>query len=130
VHVGSSWLKDKRWTALTEDGKVTFTGFYLICDGGYLRWPPLICPHDDGTQLLAKYGRVITAARKDIECTFGSLKQRSEFLKNWNNLRRKESIDDVFTTCCILHNLNLKKDGYLDLDVIEMPGGAMRSRAR
>ena len=50
VHLtnGFSWLSKQEWTAYcdaTDHNKFTTeAGFYLICDGGYLRWPTLICP--------------------------------------------------------------------------------------
>jgi hypothetical protein len=50
---------------------------------------------------------------KDIECTFGAMKKRFKWLKNWNCLAKQCDIDNVFTTCCILHNILLEHDGYL-----------------
>ena len=105
---------------------VKFRGMYFICDGGYLRWPILIYPVNDLVNKdVAKMGGVLTAARKDIECTFGSLKQRFKWLKTWNSLSKKEDIDNVFVTCCILHNILLRVDGYLDPELAEKPGGVM-----
>jgi Plant transposon protein len=126
---GSSWLRQQLWFTLQPDGSVKkFKGAYLICDGGYLRWPCLICPVNDALDKdLAKMGGVLTAARKDIECTFGSLKQRFKWLKTWNNLSQKEDIDHVFVTCCILHNILLEQDGYLDPSLAEKPGGVMEN---
>ncbi len=53
----------------------------------------------------------------------GILKIRFRFLKNFNCLRHQSSIDDAFTTCCILHNMLLRSDGYLDNDLATFPGG-------
>ncbi len=61
--------------------------------------------------------------RKDIEGVFGILKIRFRFLKNFNNLREQSSIDDAFTTCCMLHNMMLQKDGNLKEDLAPYSGG-------
>lgn len=42
---GNGWLQSKAWKATGPNGKqVQFFGVYLICDGGYHRWPCLISP--------------------------------------------------------------------------------------
>jgi hypothetical protein len=44
-------------------------------------------------------------------CTFGIFKQRFRFLKNAINLLHfQDDIDNVFFTCCILHNMILMFD--------------------
>lgn len=43
--------------------------------------------------------------RKDVECFFGILKGRFRVLKLPVQYRTKERIDDLFFTCCILHNM-------------------------
>lgn len=72
------------------DGSIEeFRGVYSICDGGYLRSPCLICPVNDvGDKNVQKMGGGnLTAARKYIMCTFGSLKQRFMWLKNWPRIK-------------------------------------------
>jgi len=52
----------------------------------------------------------VESIRKDVECFFGVLKARFQFLRNpieYNIF----TIDDVFKTCCILHNMLLAYDG-------------------
>jgi hypothetical protein len=105
---------------------LSFRGLYSICNGGYLHWSCLICPTNGLVNKdVAKMGGVFTAARKDIECTFGVMKQRFKWLKTWNSLSKKEDIDNVFFTCCILHNILLQHDGYLDQLLAKKPGGIM-----
>jgi hypothetical protein len=127
LRTGSGRLRCKVWYTRKADGSsVKFRGLYFICDGGYLRWPCLICPINDLVNKdVAKMGGVLTAARKDIECTFGAMKQRFKWLKTWNSLSKKEDIDNVFFTCCILHNILLQHDGYLDPSLAEKRGGVM-----
>ena len=41
----NGWLNSKNWQCRGPDGETrTFRGVYLICDGGYHRWPCLISP--------------------------------------------------------------------------------------
>lgn len=51
------------------------------------------------------------SVRKDVECLFGRLKSRFRFLKNSIELHQQAQIDNVFFTCCILHNMILMYDG-------------------
>jgi hypothetical protein len=70
-----------------------------------------------------RWSENLESVRKDIEGVFGILKIRFRFFKNFNNLRKQSSIDDAFTTCCMLHNMMLQKDGYLEEDLAPYPGG-------
>ena len=53
--------------------------------------------------------------RKDVECFFGILKGRFRILLYGFRFRKIGLCDDLFLTCCALHNLLLHKDG-LDKD--------------
>ena len=121
----NGWLNSKAWHCSGEGGRKTFYGHYLICDGGYHSWPCLMYPSKRGLPNSAemRWSKNVESVRKDIEGVFGILKKRFRFLKNFNNLRRQSSVDDAFTTCCILHNMMLDKDGYLDEDLAPYPGG-------
>jgi hypothetical protein len=78
-----------------------------------------------------RWSKNLELVRKDIEGVFGILKIRFRFLKNFNNLRTQSSIDeDAFTTCCILHNMMLRKDGYLEENLAPHPGGLEESLAK
>ena len=52
--------------------------------------------------------------RKDVECTFGILKGRWRILKVPMPFHTKREVDNVFFTCCALHNMLLEHDGKLD----------------
>ena len=52
------------------------------------------------------------SVRKDVECVFGILKGRFRCLKLPIYLHDKNVIDNMFFTCCILHNMLLTEDGY------------------
>ena len=43
-----SWYNTVTWNFYDSDGQIkTAVGVYLICDGGYLRWPILVCPYQN-----------------------------------------------------------------------------------
>ena len=88
LHDRNLFLGRQEWNVLTVESSITCKGYYFICDGGYLRWPVLICPIKYGNEHGKEraWGMMVESVRKDIECTFGILKSRWLFLKNWNNL--------------------------------------------
>ena len=51
------------------------------------------------------------------------MKKRFAFLKVFNHMNRQQHIDNSFVTCCILHNILLKEDGYLSSDLPNYPSG-------
>ena len=77
-----------------------------------------------------KFSKKLESVRKDIEGVFGILKVRFRFLKTFNLLRRQDSIDNAFVTCCILHNILLRHDGYLAEDLTPYPGGLEEALAK
>jgi hypothetical protein len=94
------------WNALTPNGAAQFAGVYLICDGGYQAWR--ILQRCNVVTSCAKYLRLfgrIASARKDVECTFGRVKNRFRYLKIPNLLENLEDVANVFITCCIFHNM-------------------------
>jgi hypothetical protein len=108
---GPSFLHSAKWNVLTLDSRIKEeTGYYLIVDGGYLRWPILICPVKDD-ELFLLWSKMVERARKDSEDTFRMLKGRFRYIKKWNKLNKQETVDHVFVTCCILHNMQLELDG-------------------
>lgn len=62
------------------------------------------------------FSRTLESVRKDVECFFGILKGRFRILKLRIAYHSQEAIDNVFFTCCILHNMLHKFDG---MDVFE-----------
>mgnify|MGYP003331645556 FL=1 len=49
--------------------------------------------------------------RKDVECTFGTLKGRFRILKAGVRMHGVNICDQIWLTCCALHNMLLDKDG-------------------
>lgn len=87
-------------------------GYYLICDGGYHKWRVLQCPNKvTANATVMKWSKVVESMRKDVECTFGILKIRFKILKYPLRFRTKETIWNIFRTCCVFHNILLDYDG-------------------
>ena len=87
------------------------SGVYFICDGGYLRWPVLICPfkHSGSATHKGYFSSTLESVRKDVECTFGILKKRWKILEYGICFDTIEVVQRVFTVCCILHNMMLSE---------------------
>ena len=77
--IRDDWYKTMEWEYYDANGNAhTAVGVYLICDGGYLRWPILICPYKgekNGSQR-GYFSTNLESVRKDVECVFGILKKR------------------------------------------------------
>jgi hypothetical protein len=105
---GNGWLQSKAWNSTGPNGKRPhFFGVYLICNGGYHRWPYLISPVKTGAadSPVMKWSAKLESVRKDIEGVFGILKKRFRFLKNFNSLHQQSDINNAVVTCCMLHNM-------------------------
>ena len=53
--------------------------------------------------------------RKDVECTFGIMKQRFSILRYGVRMEKIKNVDEIWLTCCALHNKLIFIDG-LDKD--------------
>jgi hypothetical protein len=123
---GNGWLQSKAWKAFGPDRRnLSFLGVYLICDGGHHHWPCLISPVKAGVpgSAVMKWSSKKESVRKDIEGVFGILKASFKFLKNFHSLKHHASIDNALVTCCVLHNMLLESDGWLDPNLSPYPGG-------
>ena len=87
-------------------------GCYLLVDGGYHKWRCLQCPlRHSAIKKEALWSEWAESVRKDVECTFGSLKGRFRCLKVPIFYNTRDVVDNMFFTCCIFHNLLLTFDG-------------------
>ncbi len=91
---------------------VRYKGPWLIVDNGYLNWsttvPPLKVTADEKE---IRWSQWLESLRKDVECTFGILKVHWRILKTGIRLHGVEVADDIWMTCCALHNMLLAIDG-------------------
>ena len=72
---GNGWLNSKSWCFYSANfTRKIHRGVYLICDGGYHRWPPvLINPYKDtipGSPIM-KFSAKLVSVSKDVEGAFG-----------------------------------------------------------
>ena len=85
-----------------QDGtivEVTCKGSWLLRDNCYLKWPILIPPLKLSTNHKEiRFSEWLESMRKDVECTFGILKQRFRILKSGIRVHSMEVADDVFKT--------------------------------
>ena len=105
-------LKRRKDGSDSDEEEVTIKGAYVIVDNGYLRWPTTIppiknsCNHSEH-----RFSQWLESLRKDVECTFGILKGRWRILKTGIRCHNTEVSDNIWMTCCALHNLLLDVDG-------------------
>ena len=116
----NSWYRDVEWKLSDEHGNTRDkTGVYLICDGGYIRWPELICPykHEPVSSQKGYFSAKIESVRKDVECVFGIIKKRWRILDYGIRFRDMKYVEKAFTVCCMLHNDMLTEMESRDCDV-------------
>ena len=95
------------------------SGIYLICDGGCICWPELICPfkHEPLASKKGYFSSKIESILKDVECVFGILKKRWRILDYGIHFKSMEKAERVFMVCCDLHNMMLTEMESRDSDV-------------
>ena len=92
--------------------EVKYRGCWLVVDNGYLNWSTNIPPYTTTNSIPEiRFSEWLESIRKDVECTFGILKGRWRILKTGIRTHGVKSCDDIFKTCCALHNMLLEIDG-------------------
>jgi hypothetical protein len=61
-----------------------------------------------------RFSEWLESMRKNVECTFGILKGRWRILKTGIMIHCLEDADQIWKTCCALHNMLLEVDGLDD----------------
>ena len=93
----------------------SYNGCYVLVDNGYHNWsitiPPIATP---STRREIRFSEWVESVRKDVECCFGILKGRFRCLKYGVRLHGLEKCDQLWKTCCALHNMLLDVDGLCD----------------
>ena len=83
-----------------------------MVDNGYLTWSTTIPPIKNAvTYKSIRFSEWLESMRKDVECTFGILKGRFCILRYGIRLRSIKKCDEIWKTCCALHNRLLFIDG-------------------
>jgi Plant transposon protein len=77
-----------------------------------MQWDCLMCPiGHPGTVEEQEWTKQTESVRKDVEGFFGIPKGRFRILKVPILFQKQEQIDNMFITCCILHNIIHGCDG-------------------
>lgn len=73
----------------------------LICDGGYLHWPTLICPfkHALASSPVRFIFTNLESILEDVECLFGIMKKRWRILDYGICFRDIKVGHRIFVTC-------------------------------
>lgn len=89
-----------------------YLGVWLLVDNGYLAWSCTIPPLKNAVSVSEmKWSKMLESARKDVECTFGILKGRFRIFKAPLRVHGTDAVDNIWCTCCALHNMLLDVDG-------------------
>ncbi len=111
--INRNMYKDVEFTVYDNNGQpVVIKGAYLITDGGYETLSIFVNPNiarSDRSAIV--WAEFIDAVRKDVECTFGILKNRFHILQGIR-FPEQDVVESTFVTCCILHNMLLEIDGH------------------
>jgi hypothetical protein len=95
-----------------EDRILRLKGAYVIVDNGYLEWSTTVPPVKDScNRSELRFSQWLESMRKDVECIFGILKGRWRILKSGIRVHNTEVGDNIWLTCCALHNMLLNVDG-------------------
>jgi hypothetical protein len=93
---------------------------YYLADKIYLDWSTLV--KTKSQPLNAKdhvYAKAQESVRKDIEHTFGVLRARFRIVMNPGRLWSTTDMNDIVTTCVILHNMVVEDERHLHTDACE-----------
>jgi hypothetical protein len=112
IHNGKLY-QDVKFNLLNAAGEITeWCGVWILVDGGYLPWSCTLCPLKETESVkAARWSKWAESMRKDVECTFGILKGRWRILKTGIRIQNLTTVDNIWFTCCALHNLLLHADG-------------------
>ena len=92
--------------------QIEYRGVWFMVDNGYLTWSCTVPPGTDCTTYeLIRFSEWLESMRKDVECTFGIMKGRFCLLRYGVRFQSIVLCDQLWLTCCALHNMLLFVDG-------------------
>jgi hypothetical protein len=103
---------DEEFIIMAPDGTpVKVRGLYFISDNGYTKDDHFMMPSKlFGSTKEMYWSEWMESVRKDVECTFGIIKSRFRILWNGITYHKQETVEQLFVTCCMLHNIILGFD--------------------
>ena len=100
----------------TVNGHDYAVGYYLD-DGIYPDWATFVTTIKlPDNRAEAEFAKAREASRKDIERAFGVLQARFAIVRGPSRFWDKETLNDIMTTCVILHNMIIEDERGLDLE--------------
>ncbi|MBC7747882.1 MAG: hypothetical protein H7Z76_04760, partial [Methylotenera sp.] len=79
-------------------------GAYTINDNGYLQWSTMMEPSKVSASINEKmWSKMCESLRKDVEDTFGMMKQENAILKYGSRFTDQQLMDKIFKTCCAIY---------------------------
>ena len=100
-------LYDGNSYQIYDDEGVLYTvnGAYNLCDNGYHKWSTMMEPSKrPADENDYNWTEMLESLRKDVECLFGELKQEFAILKYGSRFNDLSLMDNIFLTCCAIHN--------------------------
>ncbi|CAN0408744.1 unnamed protein product, partial [Discosporangium mesarthrocarpum] len=89
--------------------------YYVASKLVHFLWKCLMAPYEAScNEDQLQWSKRLESVRKDVECFCGILKGRFRILKLPLGFRDEDRIDNMFNTCCILHNMLHVCDGLHD----------------
>ena len=89
-----------------------YSGAWLIVDNGYLYWSCTVSLlKKSSSYKFTQFSKWLESTRKDVEFIFGILKGTFSILITGIRICDIENVDQIWLTCCALHNMPLFVDG-------------------
>ena len=114
---------------LDKDGNpVRHKGLWIVVDAGFHRWRFMQPPCNwEAAPMAARRAERLESVRKDIEDTYGIVKQRFRILRvpmlfqdrSEDKAHASSKCHNVFKVCSMLHNMLLRHDGLADIGALE-----------
>lgn len=93
--------------------KIEVSDAYTINDNGYLRYPTMMEPSKYSETIEEQnWSEMLESLRKDVEKFYGELKQEFAILKYGVRFNCLDNVDDIFQTCCAMHNQRKVTRGF------------------
>ena len=94
-----------------------YTMGYYLADGIYPEWSTFVKTiRNPASRAESEFAKAQEAARKDMERAFGVLQARFAIVRGPGKFWDKETLQDIMTTCVILHNMIIEDEKDLDLE--------------